>query len=173
MSYPLDHLAHPRPVCGLIPLSARAPMPSLGSDHPYCFVAPLSVCLPRPFLPSFPGPLVIYCRRTTIELLLLVPGFGDISGPGGFGNSANGPPTCCQAVTPRREACGFMSPPPPPPPPPPPTPFWNLRAASLSPLISPLLFFCLVLSLFFLFDPFLLLAHSPDLLFPKPLLSER
>ena len=33
--------------------------------------------------------------------------------------------------------------------------------------ISPLLFFCLALSLF-LSDPFLLLAHSSDLFFPKP-----
>ena len=40
--------------------------------------------------------------------------------------------------------------------------------------ISPLLFFCLVLSLFLSY-PFLLffLAHSPDLFFPKPPFSER
>ena len=38
--------------------------------------------------------------------------------------------------------------------------------------ISPLLFFCLVLSLF-RSDSFLLLAHSHDLLFPKPPFSER
>ena len=44
-------------------------------------------------------------------------------------------------------------------------PCLNLRAVSLIPLfcmISPLLFFCLVL-LLFLSDPFVLLAHSPDL----------
>ena len=34
------------------------------------------------------------------------------------------------------------------------------------------LFFCLVL-LLFLFDPFLLLARSPDLFFPNPPFSER
>ena len=37
---------------------------------------------------------------------------------------------------------------------------------------SALLFFCKVLSLFLSY-PFLLSAHSPDLLFPKPPLSER
>ena len=38
--------------------------------------------------------------------------------------------------------------------------------------ISPL-FFCLVLSLFLSLYPFLLLAYSPDLFFPKPPFSER
>ena len=52
-------------------------------------------------------------------------------------------------------------------------PVWNLRALSFIPLfyVSPLLFFCLVLSLFLCY-PFLLLAHSPDLFFPKSPFSE-
>ena len=63
-----------------------------------------------------------------------------------------------------REAGGFLMSP----------PVCNLRAVSLIPLfyISSLALMSIVLSLF-LFDPFLLLAHCPDLVFPKPPLSER
>ena len=51
-------------------------------------------------------------------------------------------------------------------------PVWNLRAVIVWShfSISPILFFCLVLSLFLSY-PFMLLAHSPDLLFPP--FSER
>ena len=48
----------------------------------------------------------------------------------------------------------------------------GLSVWSLDCSISPLFFFCLVLSLFLSY-PILLLAHSPDLFFPKPLFSER
>ena len=57
--------------------------------------------------------------------------------------------------------------------------FWCLPLSGISRLpvwshfsVYPLLFFCLVLSLFLSY-PFLLLAHSPDLFSPKPPFSER
>ena len=53
-------------------------------------------------------------------------------------------------------------------------PVWNLRAASLIPLIyiSSLVLLPIVLSLFLSY-PFLLLAYSLDLLFPKHPFSQR